>query len=298
MTSPFGSIFGGSLRSTPNFDRHYSNAPSGTRIAAKPTLYNGIRFRSKSEARFAEFLASISIRSAYEAYEYLIDDTVEYWPDFWLPDLRVFVEVKGDVLDKSVEKTIGLARVLASSDIYVLLVDSDFTTWVVKPDEMVRVDLPKQLDNFKNYRSYQAAALETTRIQWTAFCNGWSLTASELEKRSLVERQIQWTRFRDGWWFVALIAPRFDSWNCFIGSWQRLGRILQHCPPQDSTWSCFIDAWGRLETVIWQWARFSKASPLCVDYWHGVCSPSYVTDNPTRFELIWKSLPPGFRGAP
>lgn len=58
------------------------------------TLYDGYRFRSRLEARFAVFCNKLGIEYIYEPEGYMING-IRYLPDFYLPDLDVHVEVKG-----------------------------------------------------------------------------------------------------------------------------------------------------------------------------------------------------------
>lgn len=60
------------------------------------TEYNGLRFRSRLEARWAVFFDSARIKYIYEQEGYLLDNGVKYLPDFYLPDLDCHVEVKAD----------------------------------------------------------------------------------------------------------------------------------------------------------------------------------------------------------
>jgi hypothetical protein len=65
-------------------------------IQAIETRYAGHRFRSRLEARWAVFFDSLGIRWEYEPQGYLVGpDQLPYLPDFWLPDLKTWVEVKG-----------------------------------------------------------------------------------------------------------------------------------------------------------------------------------------------------------
>ena len=63
------------------------------------TVYNGYRFRSRLEARWAVFFDTAGIKYQYEqeGFEYRLADGEEcrYLPDFFLPELGVYVEVKG-----------------------------------------------------------------------------------------------------------------------------------------------------------------------------------------------------------
>jgi hypothetical protein len=66
---------------------------TSTAIQAIETLYNQNRFRSRLEARWAVFMDCLQIKYQYEPEGYQADG-VRYLPDFYLPDLGCFMEVK------------------------------------------------------------------------------------------------------------------------------------------------------------------------------------------------------------
>lgn len=85
------------------------------RIQAKPTLYKGVRFRSRLEARWAVFFDSLGLRWLYEPKT----DAVGYMPDF---DLDAgYAEVKSPAwLDQSlagqdadIDRWLSFARVVS-----------------------------------------------------------------------------------------------------------------------------------------------------------------------------------------
>lgn len=68
------------------------------------TVYNGYRFRSRLEARWAVFFDAMGIEYEYEPEGYVLPDGSKYLPDFRLLNVRhrgydewepVYVEVKG-----------------------------------------------------------------------------------------------------------------------------------------------------------------------------------------------------------
>jgi hypothetical protein len=63
-------------------------------IKAIPTRYNGIFYRSRLEGRWAIFFNILGINTLYE-YEGYDLDGINYLPDFYLPDLDCYVEIKG-----------------------------------------------------------------------------------------------------------------------------------------------------------------------------------------------------------
>ena len=58
------------------------------------TRYKGFRFRSRLEARWAVFFDTLGVKYEYELEGFSLPSGVAYLPDFFLPDLQVFVEVK------------------------------------------------------------------------------------------------------------------------------------------------------------------------------------------------------------
>jgi hypothetical protein len=63
-------------------------------IKAIQTRYKGYRFRSRLEARWAVVLDNLEIKWQYEAEGYNLGEIGCYLPDFWLPDLNTFLEIK------------------------------------------------------------------------------------------------------------------------------------------------------------------------------------------------------------
>src|SRR5690625_2304014 len=59
------------------------------------TRYKGYRFRSRLEARWAVFFDALGIEWQYEPEGYVLEDGTWYLPDFWLPQIGKYVEVKG-----------------------------------------------------------------------------------------------------------------------------------------------------------------------------------------------------------
>lgn len=105
----------------PSFDTSFDNTPpQGAEIAiddpppvsqskpapavlAKPprefkpitTIYDGYKFRSRLEARWAVFFHEAGIEYQYETDGFQGENGLYYLPDFYLPEFEVYVEVKG-----------------------------------------------------------------------------------------------------------------------------------------------------------------------------------------------------------
>lgn len=68
-----------------------SNKPS---IVSIETEYNGIIFRSKMEAKWAFFMDQINIKYDYEPETFDLGENIYYIPDFYLPEIDKFLEIK------------------------------------------------------------------------------------------------------------------------------------------------------------------------------------------------------------
>lgn len=58
------------------------------------TNYKNNKFRSRLEARYAVFFDEIGLRWIYENEGYILKNGMWYLPDFYLPELDCFAEVK------------------------------------------------------------------------------------------------------------------------------------------------------------------------------------------------------------
>lgn len=81
---------------------------SVTRIRSIPTAYRGVKFRSRLESQWAQMFDAHGVVWAYEGEGYDLGG-VAYLPDFYLPEIRTFVEVKGFLDAASVDKILRLA---------------------------------------------------------------------------------------------------------------------------------------------------------------------------------------------
>jgi hypothetical protein len=78
-------------------------------LKAIDTIYDGHRFRSRLEARWAVFFKKLGIKYEYEKEGFDLDGNW-YLPDFWLPKQKCWIEIKGK---EPTEKENELAHKLA-----------------------------------------------------------------------------------------------------------------------------------------------------------------------------------------
>lgn len=112
-------------------------------IKAIETMYNGYHFRSRLEARWAVFFDTLGIEYVYEKEGYDLGDAGWYLPDFWLPQVNMWAEVKPKPLnDSELDKCIALVE--STGDPCLILVGGEPTnhpywgicTYQLEPDHM------------------------------------------------------------------------------------------------------------------------------------------------------------------
>lgn len=86
-------------------------------MKAIETLYNGCKFRSRLEARWAVFFDAAGIRYVYEPQGFELDDGTYYLPDFYLPELcsrhgehGIYAEIKGELTRGDIHKAEQFSR--------------------------------------------------------------------------------------------------------------------------------------------------------------------------------------------
>lgn len=74
----------------------YQQSETGQALTPIQTYYNGNHFRSRVETRWAYYFDLIGLKYIYEVDGFRVHDGSIYLPDFLLPDLNCFAEVKPD----------------------------------------------------------------------------------------------------------------------------------------------------------------------------------------------------------
>lgn len=82
-------------------------------MKAIETEYNGYRFRSRLEARWAVFFDKLRIKYEYEPEGIVLSDGTYYLPDFYLPEFCCYFEVKRNGIQDTPE---GLEAIRKISD--------------------------------------------------------------------------------------------------------------------------------------------------------------------------------------
>ena len=73
-------------------------------MRAIETEWRGFKFRSRLEARYAVMFEEMGIGWDYEFQGFDLRDGRRYLPDFWLPQLDLYVEIKGTEVNRDTER--------------------------------------------------------------------------------------------------------------------------------------------------------------------------------------------------
>lgn len=154
------------------------------RARAILTRYKGYAFRSRTEARWAIFFDHLKIRWEYEPEGFELGNGLRYLPDFWLPDWKMWVEIKPDAPDDpALEKAYRLAH-LSEHPVYIThgLPDAGGTfvfvevaqggevsllssqAWAPWTDSVIYVNGPTPCEDFPILEAYPVDHLDTDLI--------------------------------------------------------------------------------------------------------------------------------------
>jgi len=117
---------------------HYFNVKGITwsNLGRETYLYDEIGFRSTWEVNLAQYLDNIGVDWEYECSSFQYVDMFgvsrAYWPDFYIPHLRTFIEVKGFLSDKDAYKIKAVVK-RYNLDLVLFLEDDPEKLW----DELI-----------------------------------------------------------------------------------------------------------------------------------------------------------------
>jgi hypothetical protein len=90
------------------------------------TEYNGYKFRSRLEARWAVVFDWLKVKYQYEPQGFELGDGIRYLPDFYLPEHKLYVEVKANyrAAEKAKDKLRKFAKhIKESGEFFTVLFD-------------------------------------------------------------------------------------------------------------------------------------------------------------------------------
>jgi len=123
-------------------------------MKALESFFDGYRFRSRLEARWAVFFHTLQIPYSYESEGYDLDGTW-YLPDFWLPEQNCYIEIKPPRQPTKEECAKASKLALQSGrDVYILAGDA----WQQPPDYQIWRWAPLKIRSFPQAKSLEQNA--------------------------------------------------------------------------------------------------------------------------------------------
>ena len=133
------------------------------------TNYNGIEYKSRLEADVARIIDMLGYKSDYEPTSYLLPNGVHYWPDFYIPDIHLWIESRGYDSNKGDSQIEEFSKLISAGFI---MPDKSVSTM---PDFGLDV-LPFELVNKNDSPDYLVIKYDST--QFTEYCNRFGHTIS------------------------------------------------------------------------------------------------------------------------
>lgn len=125
-------------------------------IGVIETEYRNIRFRSRLEARWAVLFDEWGKRWEFEPEGYS-DGRTRYLPDFWLPDMDCFWEVKRDLSsmeDQELDRALEKAQMLVEQSGKGCMISFGFPQDIYDTEGKVLIFLPDGSDLIQTFASY------------------------------------------------------------------------------------------------------------------------------------------------
>lgn len=141
-------------------------------IKAIETMFDGYRFRSRLEARWAVFFSSLGVSYDYEVEGFDLPSG-RYLPDFWLPEEKSFVEIKPgpmpEDLDTRHEMRLAFELMVASKKRVYVFYGNPFEVLAPGYPGMTGFSPDKEDDDgltFLYLKNYEAALLKAKQARF------------------------------------------------------------------------------------------------------------------------------------
>lgn len=131
-----------------------------TEWRAIPTIFNGVTFRSRLEAEWAQFCYAVGWEYLYEPQSYLLDGGTHFWPDFYLPKFSLVVETRG------YSNEVGDAQIQSFRE---LLATKNPISSDNKPVKLFMVIGPEE----SVYASHCNGSVGDVVLLWCGVCGAW-----------------------------------------------------------------------------------------------------------------------------
>lgn len=103
-------------------------------LKAIETKHKGYRFRSRLEARWTVFFDALGIKWQYESEGFDLDEVGRYLPDFWLPQVHSWAEVKPETFTYTELRRCSALQKATGYDVVLLDGPPDFRSYFIYDD--------------------------------------------------------------------------------------------------------------------------------------------------------------------
>jgi hypothetical protein len=138
-------------------------------VKAIKTYFDRIEYKSRLEADVARITKMLGYRFEYESTSYLLPNGVHYWPDFYIPDIHLWIESRGYDSDKGESQIEEFSKLISAGFI---MPDKSLSQ---TPDFGLDV-LPFELVNKNDAPDYLVIKYDS--VQFTEYCNRFGCTTS------------------------------------------------------------------------------------------------------------------------
>ena len=118
------------------------------------TKYSGHLFRSRLEARWAVFFDYLNVKWEYEKEGFEFNNKIRYLPDFFLPELDCWLEVKGVYPTELEKNKAGLLAVATNKRVYIAYGQIEPPGDIWESDSIIAIDSSGACGIWSDYQYY------------------------------------------------------------------------------------------------------------------------------------------------
>lgn len=101
-----------------------------------PTKFDGTFYRSKTEAQFALLMCWLQKSFEYEPADFEVGEGIGYRPDFYLPDIDRWFEVKGEMTQEDYDKITGFQKLMDTTVFIGMIVDGQMMIMDIENNDL------------------------------------------------------------------------------------------------------------------------------------------------------------------
>lgn len=140
--------------------RNFSEATGST--WSKPTVFRGVVYRSTWEVVVAKLLLYADLDSSYEPRRFILGPKLTYLPDFYLPDMKCYIEVKGWLKEIDKVKIEAFKSKVTKRLVYLGKEELEYITGL-SGAKISKIDLDKYIPSYTEIQKLKQIIYRTLR---------------------------------------------------------------------------------------------------------------------------------------